>query len=117
MRDLLRNLILSHSETKRASVTIGELTYEVRAPTVAERSSIIKEAGKQDKNGEANIDFAKLQVYAIIHLTVVPGTDEKVFTEADIPTLMSRPANGPFDELAEAAIKVVNVRKEDDVKN
>lgn len=116
-KDLLRNLILTGSHAKVTTVQIGEHTFELRSPSIAERSEIVKASSKPDKNGEVDINFAKLQVTAVICLTYVPGTNDKVFTAADEAALMQTPAGGLFDQLAEVAVKLVNVKDDRDPKN
>jgi hypothetical protein len=97
---------------KRRTVTLPGGDVEVIQPTVAERRDIMKAAGVKPGKGE-DVDMAKLMAHSVIALTVVPGTEERVYEVADLPGFYARPTGDWFDELAEAAMKMINVSKGD----
>lgn len=112
-RDLLRAATLGAAiHLKRRTVEIPQGTVEVLQPTVAQRRDILRGAGA--KAGKTDVDPALLQARAVMALVVVPGTTEPVFEEGDLQGLLAQPCGGWFDELAEHALKMINVEKSGD---
>lgn len=113
-KDALRTLTLgSNKKFQRKQVTIEGQTFEVRQPSLKERGDFRKKAMKissdDEGKGQADFDIFEFQINAVINLTLVPGTDEKVFEESDRQAFESSPAGGWFDQLASVATELCNV--------
>ena len=115
--DTIRAATLGRSSSRKTKlVTINdEAQVEVRQPSVKARGEIFKRAGA-GANG-SKVDLAELQVTAVIECTFEPGTPQRVFTDADRAALFDAPAGGFVDQLAEAALELLNVNQEDLEKN
>lgn len=114
MKDKLRALTLgASSKFKRETVTIDGATFEIRQPSLKERGEFRRKSMKisTDEKGEsvADFDIFEFQINTVINLTLVPGTDEKVFAESDREAFESSPAGGWFDKLAKVASELCNV--------
>lgn len=111
VRDSLRALTIgSTKHFKRTTVTIDGNDFEVRSPSVKQRAAIFKMAGVSDKDKQP--DIAALQAAAVIELTYVPGTEERVFSDKDYAAIYDSPAGSWVDELAEVAMGTLNVKKD-----
>ncbi len=113
-KDALRALTLGASKKfKRETVIIEGQTFDIRQPSLKERGDFRKKAMKlgQDAEGkgQADFDIFEFQINAVIALTLVPGTDEKVFDDSDREAFESSPAGGWFDKLASVATELCNV--------
>lgn len=101
-------------------VEVGEVKFEVRQPTIAARSAILKAAKAQSGDND-RVDLAALQVEALLRCVFVPAGEEQagelVFEEADRASLLEQPTGGFVDTLAEVALRLLNVDKEDLEKN
>ncbi len=120
MRDALRAAGLKSREGKRITVVFEDQEYEVRAPSVRARSKILTAAGLVDtddqkgKGKKTQADAGKMQVCAVIACTFAPGTDERVFEDADVETLLDDPAGGIVDAVGEHALKFLNASADKD---
>lgn len=83
---------------------------EVREPGLKQRSAIYRAAGITGNEGEG-IDMAQLQVEAVVALTYEPGSNVKIYTDADKPALLAQLAGGFVDDIFEVASEVMNVTK------
>ena len=113
-KDKLRSITLgANKKFKRETVLIDGQAFEVRQPSLKERGDFRKKAMKissdDDGKGQADFDIFEFQINAVISLTLVPGTDEKVFEESDREAFESSPAGGWFDQLAKVATELCNV--------
>lgn len=113
-RDELRALTLgSNSKFERKEVEINGAKFEVRQPTLKERglfrSKAMKISADDSGKGQADFDIFEFQIQAVLGLTLVPGTDIKVFDEKDRESFESSPAGGWFDTLASVATELCNV--------
>ena len=118
MKDQLRAATLGANVTfKRESVTINGVSVEVVQPTLQQRGDIRKKATKfsvesddSDKSAaKMDFDITEMQLHGVIELTVVPGTNERVFSATDIDELRNQPCGGWFDDLSAVAIRLLNV--------
>lgn len=122
LRDQLRGATVGKKpEFRHEIVKVGDHEFEVRQPSVATRSKMIKKCnvkvgGSMDDAVE-KLDYSALQVWSVIYCTFVPGTDERVFEDGDFNHLQNQPAGGFVDELGQAAMKLMNVDPEEDAKN
>ena len=118
-RDSLRKLTVG-AEKNFASeiVEYNGDEFEIRQPSVSVRSKILKKSSLSDDIDDlGKVEFDKMQIYAVIYCTFIPGTDELVFDESDIPSLREQPTGSFVDEFAAVAMKLMNVKPEADAKN
>lgn len=114
----LRNLTLGAKkqfQTKKVAIKDEagtEHEFEVRQPTLKERSDLRKRCTSVTKDG-MEFNLFEFLIWAVINHTFVPGTEEKVFSEDDYDGLIDLPAGGWFDELSEAASSLCNVGGDD----
>jgi hypothetical protein len=105
----------AHGSRKSVSVEIGDMTLTVRQPTVRQRSRLLKAAGMFDTSAatsgkkSSGSDMGLMQVLCVIECTYVPDTDEKVFAQTDLDTLLNTPAGGYVDRLSKVAMDLMNV--------
>jgi hypothetical protein len=89
------------------------LEVEVRAPSVRARGAILRKAGMlaAEKPGgdEKQLLVEHMQVEAVLQLSFIPGTNQRVFEEADREAMLEQPAGGFVDQLAEVALPMLNV--------
>lgn len=120
-RDALRGAALKSRVANSLVVEFEGNQYEVRAPSVRDRSSVFALAGVLDvdasskKKGQpVRVDSARLQVAAVVQCTFVPGGDERLFELSDFEALLNEPAGGLVDALAEPALKFLNTSDDKD---
>lgn len=102
------SVIVEHEGTK----------IDVRVPTLAARSRILREAAKvtgQNDDGDdiEKTDIAELQVRAVVECCYLPGTDTRVFSAADLNELREHYAGGAIEQLAKAAMKLFSMKKKE----
>jgi hypothetical protein len=107
-RDKLRSLALGDKakDLRKTVVTWEGVEYEVRQPTVAAHSRAIKAAGlsANPDTGEMRIEnVGRMQASLAIACTYTPGTDERVFEDADLEAIMGSPAGGFLASLGQVA--------------
>lgn len=107
--NLIQATIGAKKEFKRTSLEYGDETFEFIQPSLKERKEIIKRVRGKD----GNVDEIGLMVEAIIALTVVPGTNERVFDESHRDSMMDQPAGGFVDIFAEKALSMLTGVEED----
>lgn len=112
----LRGALLSTTKFRSQRMTLdvegGALEVELRQPSVAGRSAILKAAGVSG-DGKGAVDLGRLQVAAVMACAWDVETGAKAFEPADEAALLELPAGGWFDEVATAALALVNVDQED----
>jgi len=130
LRDQIRSTTLGAKREFASEIVEAEgEEFEVRQPTVGERGRIYQKAlpdtiSEDVDNKEemtrglmSKVDISSLQIWAVIHCTYVPETDEKVFEPSDFEALSELPAGTFLDELAPAAMSLLNVKPKEDAKN
>jgi len=116
LRDKLRAKTLgSGIKRKREIVKIDGEQFEVRQPSVAQRSSIMSAAKPRvdETDGTTTVDIGMMQVQSVICCTFVPGTNEYVFDAEDVEQMLESPAGSYVDKLSKVAQDLMNVKKED----
>lgn len=113
-KDKLRLVTLgSNKKFERKQVEIGGELFEVRQPTLKERgvfrTNAMKIGSDENGKGKADFDIFEFQIQAVMGLTLIPGTDEKVFDESDREAFESSPSGGWFDTIATIATELCNV--------
>lgn len=121
-RDKLRSATLgSSNKFKKETVEINGNEFEIRQPTLKQRGELSRKAMKisTDENGKTDtqFDIFEFQIQAVLSLTYVPKTDEKVFDERDRELLEECPAGGWFDKLSKVASRLANVSEDETKKN
>jgi hypothetical protein len=104
-RDQIRSKITSSPSTrpKRAIITFFDAEVEIRQATLA---SILEARGGDDLDPEA---IANRSVMMLIDNMYVPGTDEKVFDEADIDFIRGLPMGGDLAKAMEVMTQMTQV--------
>lgn len=88
---------------------------EVREPGLKLRAAIYKAAGVTAGPDGDGIDMAELQVESVVALTYEPGTNVKIFTDADKQALRVQLSGGFVDDIFEIAGPLMNVAQEDEI--
>lgn len=115
VRDALRAATVGASRARAGEVVeVNGAQIEVRKPTVAERYEIITNAAK---DGGKGVDLRKMHASALINLCYIPGTEDRVFEDADMKDLTDAEAGGWSDTLFEVAQKFLNVKASTLAKN
>jgi hypothetical protein len=121
----MRSTLLSRSQDfKKEVVELEEgLTVEIRSPSIKQRNQLFKAAGmkiaKNEEDVANKLDPMELMLLAVIELTY-DTTGNKLFTLADRDGLLDLPAGSWYDKVAQAAMRMLNVRsssEEDPAKN
>lgn len=107
IKDAIRAATLGGNITrKRVRITIPGGDVEVVQPSLAERAAIMKSGGVKGKSDDVVL-MTRLAALAAIRLTVAAGTDERVWTDADMDSLLQQPPGEWFDRVQDAAGKLL----------
>lgn len=114
-RDLIRSLTIgSKKHFKRKCFTLvtseGDIEVEFREPSRKERAKITDKS--RDKKGQ--VDNELFIANFVIMLTFIPGTNERVFEDADLEAIMETPAASGFVE--KFGEQILELIKPDDIK-
>lgn len=105
---------------RRETVTVridgSPVEVEIRQLTVAGRQRVMRSGGF-NRTSEADRDIAAVQVQAVIECAMVPGTNEFFFEQADFEALLTQPTGSFVDELAAAAMRMLNIDPDEVKKN
>ena len=116
-RDRLRAKTLGAKKVfKKELIKFDGETFEIRQPTLRERSEVRKKCTSVTEDG-VEFNMFEFLIWAVIGHTFVPGTDDKLFSEEDYDELSDIPAGGWFDKFAENASELCNVNTEDEKKD
>lgn len=99
-------------------VDVDGVAIEVRRPSIRQRSQILRR-GKALGGAQVALDRmdpGEFQVTGLIECCFVPGTDERVFSEADREALLGSPA-GAYDGLTNALMELMSVDEEELAEN
>ncbi len=86
------------------------IEYEVRAPTLAAKQKITKACSDVDFSGDkpkVEIDQLKMAALSAVACVCIPGTDVKVFEDADLARLRESEVGGWEEQLMDAAVKML----------
>lgn len=123
MRDVLRSKTVGASKTfKRVFVSLEEGfevsedrpegdCVEVRAPSMKGKSKVTGLLRfKQGKDGAAEVigDMSAQVAAAIVECCFEPGTDSRIYDEADIEAIQSHPEGGIFTALGTVAMGFIS---------
>lgn len=115
-KDQIRAATLgSNIQRKRIPYTFPDgAQIELVQPSFAERNEIMAAAGvKAGKEADLKVS-TRAGVLAVVRTAVVAGTAERVWSDADVDTLMSdNVAGGWLDELTELAGSLLGGKKKD----
>ncbi len=107
-RDQIRQNIFQARKFKTKKLQILGTDVEIRQPSVG----TILDAQQED-------DQKKSLVYIMVNYCYVPGTNERVFEDADQEAIMELPVGEWFTELSGAIAELTNIKigVEDATKN
>ena len=109
-RDTLRSMTVgAPAVRKTVTVLFKEQEFDLKAPTVAERSLLIEKASVE--GDKVKVNTGEMLVQCVLTMVYVPGTDTLVFEPGDHDRLMNEPAGGFVDVLGQEAMKLVNVKE------
>jgi len=122
---------MSESKSKLRELTIGKKPefkkeivewegqeFEIREPSVFVRGQIMNKSGMNVTNTDnPDINFSDAQIASVIYCTYVPETDERVFSEKDVPMLREQPSGSFVDEFSRVAMRLMNREPEEQAKN
>ena len=109
--DDLRALTVGAKKNFRTEkVDIEGAEFEVRQPSVKARDALMEKC--TDKEGK--LKMSEFLSWGIILNTYKPGTDEKVFSDADYKSIIEQPAGGWVDKLGNTAARLLNVQEDED---
>jgi len=116
----LRALTLGKKKSfEKRIVEIEGEKFEIRQPTIGQRGEIrnksmkIDTSNEEDKKEAVQFDMFSFMICAVVELTYVPETNERVFSDEDYDELKSLPAGGWFDKLTKEASELCNVEDKD----
>ena len=121
-KDKIRAATLgAKSQFKKTIVKYNGIEVEIRQPSIAERSQLQELCTERISNGPNADALIKVNntaffVWSVIKHTYVPGTDERVFDDADYETLSNSPSGGYMDKFFEIASNLTNVAVDDEKK-
>lgn len=107
LRDKIREAAFNQ-RSKSKIVSYAGVEIELRQPSVG---VVLGREGSSDRKA--------LMSHMLINYCYVPGTDERVFDEADVEALMSMPFNSEWMAINEAIDSLTNLNeiRKDEVKN
>ena len=100
-----RAALLAYTLPPPKAVEIGGKTHYLRKPTVGEKGELVRKAGI--KPGSDDVDTAKLKSLAVCLLAVTEN-GERLLEDTDLAVVMDSPAGGVLEQLAEAALGMLN---------
>lgn len=104
-RSELRSKVFGHKAESRLIEAFG-IDIELRAPSVR---ALIEATSPRE--GESREDAtSRASVMAIISHCYVPGTNEKLFSEADAEELMKLPMDAEYRKLQEAISEIMGIK-------
>lgn len=110
--DIRAATVAAQARFASKTVNVNGQDVEIRQPNIKQRSEILRLA-KAQSGDKDRVDLASLSIESIIRCCYVPGTNEKVFGDADRDTLAEMPSGSFVDDLASAALGLMNVDKEE----
>ena len=114
-REALRASALKTRQPRKTIVEFDSQKYEVRAPSVKQRSEILQRAGVLDDDKKTKkTDTGRMQVAAVVFCTFDPDSGERVFENADVEALLEDEAGGIVDALSTPAIAYLNASNDKD---
>lgn len=99
----LKAQVLGERKESKTIVRVGDVDFEVHAPTVGDIEKIQDETGF-DLLAPGKM-LARVQVWLTVLCTFWPGTGTKVFDASDIPELRLHEAGGLTTKLGMAAMQ------------
>jgi hypothetical protein len=104
LRNKLRaKTVGAKKDFRRTEVEFDGLNYEFVQPTLRGRKTIIEKS----RNADGDTDDVLLSIYAVIELTVIPGTEERIYEDTDLESMLNSPAGSFVDVFAGKAVSVM----------
>lgn len=108
LRDAIRAATVgAKCDFKTEIVKWEGVSVEVRQMSIATRFELYDASQRTDADGKETFDSLRWTVMLVVINTYVPGTDVRVYDDADFELLSKQPTEGFVDKIAEAA-KVLN---------
>ncbi len=98
---------------KSRKIEYDDVEIEIREPTVKAWGDILRNVTTE----EGKMEFDEYLVWSIISCSYVPGTDEKVYEEADHDLLLGMPKSGWVSEFSDLALTMMSADMENVEKN
>jgi len=115
LRDKIRSATIGASNkigTRIVEVGGGQ-KIEVRQPTIKQRNDLrelcVSKVPLGNGDFEMTHDGVAYQVWGVIRFCYAPGTDERIYDDADYDTLANQPSGGFMDTLFEMFVSISNV--------
>jgi len=110
LRDKLRTSTLgAKTPFKKEIIEYDGNEYEIRQPTIRDRSELIDKCSKIDMMGNSKIDNMEFALWCVIRNTYVPNTNERVFDDQDYDVLSKMPTHCFVDHFSDVATRMLNV--------
>ena len=90
-------------EPRKETVEFNGQKYEVRQPSIVTRDRIMKDS-KDDKGAQ---QLGRMCALAVIACTFIPGTDNRLYTDADLDGMLGQPTGSFVDTLGNVAIRLM----------
>lgn len=115
----IRNAIFNHKRAKRQirKVNFFDQDLELRQPTLGEVLSMNDEDIEIDEHGEVKTNTRKAAVSMLIKYAYIPGTEERVFENADEDVLLDLPFGQDFQAVNKAFEELTTLAVGDEAKN
>jgi len=119
LKSRLRSKTLGRKKTFKTEILSWEGDdFEIRQPSVAQRSAIMARAMVIDEDGKLErIDTGQLQLWSVVCCTYVPGTNVAVFEDGDAESMSAFPSGDFVDKFSAVAQKLMKVDPEEMEKN
>lgn len=102
-KKLLTKTVGAKKQFKRISFEYEGDVFEFLEPTIAERREIMKKV--KDKDG--NFDDVEFMVQAIILTCVEPNSNDKLFDQTHVESMLSQPAGSFVTDFGMKAVEVL----------
>ena len=118
-RGLLRSITVgSKREFKKELLEWEGNQFEIRQPSVRQRSEILKKARMTVGDDEGvSVDIAAMQVWSVICCVYAPDDTKPLFSDGDFESLLDMPAGSFVDKFATVAMSYINTNVEEVEKN
>jgi len=111
-RDDIRTALIGKAvQFKKKKLKLGDTVIEIRQPSLKGRQVIRDKVMEQvgTEEGKSKFDMLEFQMWSVIYMTFVPGTQDRVFDEADIEIIRNQPAGGFVDQAADICGDFLNL--------
>jgi hypothetical protein len=98
---------------RKKVVEVEGVSIEIREPNKIIKQQIVDKSKESTKgSNDMSINILDWQIWHIIECSFVPGTEDKVFDETDIPSFTSGPAGDFADQLWMGLQELISTEKD-----